>query len=161
MVHLYHVILFDICNSKSAEKVGAMQTEREGSRSSVASPIQEGEDSRKGHEVRNGIPDDRQSGNQMDVDGTSGSGSDGGDMLNERPLSPGTRALMCDEEDSAFMQAGPQTGLASKSTVQKSNAYASTRIYAEQERLILTRFRDFLNRLITCGSIKGNCFFKI
>ncbi|KAL9440208.1 hypothetical protein AB3S75_018964 [Citrus x aurantiifolia] len=137
-----------------AEKVGAMQTEREGSRSSVASPIQEGEDSRKGHEVHNGIPDDRQSGNQMDVDGTSGSGSDGGDMLNQRPLSPGTRALMCDEEDSAFMQAGPQTGLASKSTVQKSNAYASTRIYAEQERLILTRFRDFLNRLITCGSIK-------
>ncbi|GAY48281.1 hypothetical protein CUMW_110500 [Citrus unshiu] len=94
------------------KKVGAMQTEREGSRSSVASPIQEGEDSRKGHEVHNGIPDDRQSGNQMDVDGTSGSGSDGGDMLNERPLSPGTRALMCDEEDSAFMQAGPQTGLA-------------------------------------------------
>lgn len=148
------VIVSSEATKTLTEKVGAMQTEREGSRSSVASSIQESEDIRKGNEAQNGIPDDRQSGNQMDVDGTSGSGSDGGDMLNERPLSPGTRALMCDEEDSAFMQAGPQTGLASKSTIQKSNAYESTRIYAEQERLVLTRFRDFLNRLITCGSIK-------
>lgn len=148
------VIVSSEATKTLTEKVGAIQTERGGSRSSVASSIQECEDSRKGNEVHNGIPDDRQSGNQMDVDGTSGSGSDGGDMLNERPLSPGTRALMCDEEDSAFMQVGPQTGLASKSTVQKSNGYESTIIYAEQERLVLTRFRDFLNRLITCGSIK-------
>ncbi|KAJ4708047.1 Protein tesmin/TSO1-like CXC 5 [Melia azedarach] len=147
------VIVSSEARKRLTENVG--NTDRQKS-ITVASSIQDSEDSKKGNAVHNGAPDDRLSGNQMDVDGTSGSGSDAGDLLNERPLSPGTRALMCDEEDTVFMSAGPPTGLANhcKNTNQNSSGYESTRIYAEQERLILTGFRDFLNRLITCGSIK-------
>lgn len=132
-----------------------VQTEIDNTRLSLASPIQKGKDSQK----ENSLPDDH-SRILVDKDGITGSGSDGSEVQNERPLSPETRALLCDEEDTMFMAGGgsPSRLLAGhcQSTNQKSNDQEYTKVYAEQERLILTRFRDFLNRLITCGSIKGN-----
>ncbi|KAK1551254.1 hypothetical protein Q3G72_032848 [Acer saccharum] len=143
-----------------AETISKMdgQTERDSTRTSLASSIQEREDHQTEKAVLNGVPDDRTSRNLIDKDGIngSGSGSDGGGVQIDRPLSPGTRALMCDEEDTMFMAGGSPSRLAGhcQNTTQKSNGHEYTKVYAEQERLILTRFRDFLNRLITCGSIK-------
>ncbi|XP_031256609.1 protein tesmin/TSO1-like CXC 5 [Pistacia vera] len=140
------------------EKIGEMdtKTQRNNTKTDVASSTQEIEDSKQGNAFNNGAPNDPSIGNSMDVEERSGSGADGCDMQNERPLSPGTRALMCDEEDTMFMAAGSPTGLAGccPSTTQKYNGHECTRIYAEQERIILTAFRDILNDLITVGSIK-------
>ncbi|RVW17369.1 Protein tesmin/TSO1-like CXC 5 [Vitis vinifera] len=82
---------------------------------------------------------------------------DQADVQNGRLMSPGTLALMCDEQDSIFMARGSPDGVVGSSqipTVKSSHGQACTEVYVEQERLVLTKFWDFLNRLITCGSIK-------
>lgn len=154
---------FCFCNSKSAEKIGEMdsKTQRDNAKIDVASSTQESEDSKQGNEANKGALNDPSLGNKMDMEETRGSGTDDYDMPNERPLSPGTRALMCDEEETMFMAAGSPTGLAGHcpSTVKKSNGHECRRVYAEQERIILTAFRDVLNDLITVGSIRGKFFF--
>jgi hypothetical protein len=134
------------------------QKEGENVETSIDLSTHESRDGKKGHVSRNTISNDRLSRNQVDRDGTSDSGSDGIDMDDGRPMSPGTLALMCDERDTMFMAAGSPDGVVGhgQNTSQKSsNGHVFTGLYAEQERLVLTRLRDFLNRLITCGSIRG------
>ncbi|CAK8568844.1 unnamed protein product [Lathyrus sativus] len=77
-----------------------------------------------------------------------------------RPLSPETLELMCDEQVGMFFDTGSANGVTIDNTkhnmIQKSsNSDGCTDTYAEQERLILTKFRDVLGGLITLGSIKG------
>ncbi|XP_028115699.1 protein tesmin/TSO1-like CXC 5 isoform X1 [Camellia sinensis] len=106
--------------------------------------------------VQTAIPDDRLSGNQADI--ADDSISDGSDAQTRRPLSPATIALMCDEQDAMFMAVGSPDAAASCSgntTLKSSHGQGFiTELYAEQERLVLMKFWKFLNRLITCGSIK-------
>uniref|UniRef100_A0A5B7A2I4 CRC domain-containing protein n=1 Tax=Davidia involucrata TaxID=16924 RepID=A0A5B7A2I4_DAVIN len=119
---------------------------------SVVSSTQESKDSEKEHDV-----EDQLSGNQTDRIRMDDCGSDGGEVQNEMAMSPGTRALMCDEQDTVFMATGSPTGVAGCSqdtTLKPSYVKGFTEVYAEQERLVLTRFWSFLNRLITSGSIK-------
>ncbi|XP_050366416.1 protein tesmin/TSO1-like CXC 6 [Argentina anserina] len=102
--------------------------------------------------------------NQSDKDGGSGSGSDGGDVQNSRPMSPGTLALMCDEDDKMFMAAELPNGNTtnSQSTTQnQSQEIGCTEVYEEQERVVLSGFRDFLNVLITRGSIKETMYSPV
>ncbi|XP_051151135.1 protein tesmin/TSO1-like CXC 5 [Andrographis paniculata] len=84
--------------------------------------------------------------------------SHGDDVQSGRPLSPGTLSLMCDERDIPFAaDNSPSTAMESNTSTNTSSAPTHTinKLYAEQERLVLTRFRDFLNRLITSASIEG------
>lgn len=85
-----------------------------------------------------------------DAKATNGddSGSDGGaGAPDERPKSPGTLELMCDEQNTSFMAAvSPNERLG-----QWCRASSD---YAEQERVILTKFRDCLNKLIAFGEMK-------
>lgn len=94
-----------------------------------------------------------------DRSGTSDSGSDGVNMQNySRPLSPGTLALMCDEQDEMLLANSFSNGMAysGQKIIQKSsNSDVHMDVYREQERLVLTRFWDVLRGLITHGSIKG------
>ncbi|XP_039014647.1 mannose-6-phosphate isomerase-like [Hibiscus syriacus] len=62
------------------------------------------ETSHKGYDVPSAATDDLKSENQGDADGSGNSGEDENDVQNGRPLSHGTRALMCDEEDTMFME---------------------------------------------------------
>ncbi|XP_021597752.1 protein tesmin/TSO1-like CXC 5 isoform X2 [Manihot esculenta] len=97
------------------------------------------------------------SANQVDKVGPEDSSSDGADMPKGRPMSPGTLALMCDEQDTMFMAAASPnvlTGHGCSGTSQLPCGQGMTEIYAEQERIVLTKFRDCLNRLITYGEIK-------
>ncbi|XP_047973313.1 protein tesmin/TSO1-like CXC 6 isoform X2 [Salvia hispanica] len=83
--------------------------------------------------------------------------SDGYDIQNGRPLSPGTLALMCDERDAAFMADNAPSTVAesdTRSNSESASALGPDQLYVEQERLVLTKLRCFLNRLITCGSIE-------
>lgn len=101
----------------------------------------------------------RLSRNGEDTDTNGKSGSDECDVQNGRPLSPGTRALMCDEEDAMFMAAPLLTASkgSHQNTNQKSqNEHECSALYAEQERLVLTSLRDYLNQLITRGMIRQN-----
>ncbi|GFS44421.1 hypothetical protein Acr_00g0090280 [Actinidia rufa] len=64
------------------------------------------------------------------------------------PRSPGTLALLCDENNVLF------TLDASSDRVK--NCVSNTDIHIQQERLVLITFLDFLNRLITRGNVKGS-----
>jgi hypothetical protein len=80
--------------------------------------------------------------------------------IRNRPPSPETLELMCDEQDGMFFSNGSANGVAIDNTylnmIQKSsNSDGCTDAYAEQERIILTKFRDVLGGLVTLGSIKG------
>ncbi|XAR70885.1 hypothetical protein NMG60_11027922 [Bertholletia excelsa] len=104
------------------------------------------------------VPDDCLSVNQ--VDRVDDSGSDGSNALIRRPPSPLTLALICDEKDT-FMANGSPDAAASCSgnmTYKSCRGQGFTDLYAQQERLVLTKFRDSLNMLITCGSIKEAMF---
>jgi len=72
------------------------------------------------------------------------------DQKSNRPMSPGTLALMCDEQDTMFttsQHAAPQQTVADNQN--------QSELYVEQERVVLTEFRDCLRKLVTCGRMKG------
>ena len=76
-------------------------------------------------------------------------------------MSPGTLALMCDEQDTILMAAASPNrlmGPGCSTSSQLPHRQDMSEVYAEQERIVLTKFRDCLNRLITLGEIKGKFF---
>ncbi|KAL6985414.1 hypothetical protein U1Q18_018789 [Sarracenia purpurea var. burkii] len=123
---------------------------------SVVSSSQEKNSSKVEDNLQISIPDDCLSENH--VGQGNDSGSDGTDAQTSRPLSPETLALMCDEQDAMPMTSGSSNAAANcngNMTNKSSQAKIFTELYAEQERIILTKFWNFLSRIITCGSIKG------
>lgn len=124
---------------------------------SLASSAQGRLQSHKEPDVDRTATDDCSSANQADKVGPDDSGSDGSDVQKVRPMSPGTLALMCDEQDTIFMAASSPnrlTGHGCNTSSQLPYGQSMTEVYAEQERIVLTKFRDCLNRLITFGEIK-------
>lgn len=102
------------------------------------------------------VGDDPSSGAHGDKTSPNESGSDGPDGPKGRPMSPGTLALMCDEQDTVFTASnsiglGPSGGHVAS---QMPNGQVLTETYAAQEKIVLTAFRDCLNRLITFGELK-------
>ncbi|CAH1433151.1 unnamed protein product [Lactuca virosa] len=91
--------------------------------------------------------------NDDDETGLNGSSSDGPDGSKGRPMSPGTLALMCDEQDTVFTASNSIPGGAHV-PAQLPNGQVVTETYAAQEKIVLTAFRDCLNRLITFGELK-------
>ncbi|KAK7314464.1 hypothetical protein VNO77_32988 [Canavalia gladiata] len=123
---------------------------------SLASSTQERLPSQKDGDVEKAMADDCSSANQTDKISPENSSSDGADVPKGRPMSPGTLALMCDEQDTMFMTAASPTGPmthACNTSSQFPYGQGMTEVYAEQERIVLTKFRDFLNRVITMGEI--------
>ncbi|KAF5177233.1 tesmin/TSO1-like CXC [Thalictrum thalictroides] len=138
-----------------SDKKDTVETQRETNQMEISLPS-----SVQGKEKETGLPksDDRSSGNQADKMVTDDSGSDGSDVHKGRPMSPGTLALMCDEQDSMFMAAASPKGTlvnGNSTSVRLPYEQDKADVYAEQERLILTGFRDYLRKLVTCGTIKG------
>uniref|UniRef100_A0A1J3D3V3 Protein tesmin/TSO1-like CXC 7 n=2 Tax=Noccaea caerulescens TaxID=107243 RepID=A0A1J3D3V3_NOCCA len=73
--------------------------------------------------------------------------------MDEKPLSPATRALMCDEEQMIISE--KETSSRVKTSQEKEDADTSSEVYLEQERQILSSFRDYLIQLSNRGSING------
>jgi hypothetical protein len=71
------------------------------------------------------------------------------------PMSPSTLALMCDEEDPMFMESSRGPALIPAHTSNLAFAENTSEVYAEQERLVLTEFKECLRKLITCARFKG------
>ncbi|EOA18775.1 hypothetical protein CARUB_v10007372mg [Capsella rubella] len=91
---------------------------------------------------------------QADKSGPEDSNSDGVDASKAKPLSPATLALMCDEQDTIFMVAAASPNRSVDPGGCGTNSQSQSEIYAEQERVVLTRFRDCLSRVISYAELK-------
>ncbi|KAL1195594.1 Protein tesmin/TSO1-like CXC 6 [Cardamine amara subsp. amara] len=111
---------------------------------SLASSMQDqGQGNNKGTEVEKAA-----NGNQADKSVPEDANSDGS---KRRSLSPETMSLMCDEQDTMLMvAASPNCSV--EPTSQLPNG--QDQVYAEQEKVVLTKFRDCLNRIICFGGYK-------
>ncbi|CAD5183806.1 unnamed protein product [Musa acuminata subsp. malaccensis] len=67
----------------------------------------------------------------------------------QRPMSPGTLALMCDEQDTMFM-----TSQHASTTLTYRCDQNISEVCAEQERCVLMEFRDYLRKIVTHGRMK-------
>ncbi|ONK69057.1 uncharacterized protein A4U43_C05F18840 [Asparagus officinalis] len=124
---------------------GEEQTE-----SSLASSNHVRDERQRDADIQKASVDDRSSGTHADKTSAEESGSDSADgHKGSRPMSPGTLALMCDEQDTMFMTSrNPSTSPRFQSNQRVSE------VYADQERGVLTAFRDSLLKLINCGKVK-------
>ncbi|KAL9267752.1 tesmin/TSO1-like CXC 5-like protein [Drosera capensis] len=88
--------------------------------------------------------------------GPNDSNPDDAEASSLRSMSPATLALMCDEEDTMFMADGLSSGSAAHfcATSNKKPELRNPELYAVQERLILTKFRDCLLRIIQLCDMK-------
>jgi hypothetical protein len=102
--------------------------------------------------VASSVQDQGHVNNKAEKSGLVDSNADGS---KGRSLSPETLALMCDERDTMLMvAASPNCSV--EPTSQLPNG--QDQVYAEQEKVVLTKFRDCLNRIISCGEVKeSNC----
>ena len=116
----------------------------------------------KESETEKEVVEDCSSGNNAEKISPCEFNSDGADVSKGRPMSPGTLALMCDEQDALFMAGSSPEGLMGNgcnTSSQLLHGQGVSEVYAEQERVVLTKLRDCLNRLITLGEIKGKVLF--
>ncbi|KAJ4951400.1 hypothetical protein NE237_028232 [Protea cynaroides] len=129
--------------------------------SSLVYSTQEKEDTRKELDDEKVVVDDRTSGNEANKMHTDDSGSDGANIENGRSLSPGTLALMCDEQDTMFTSAPSPNGTmchGRKTSVRWPRGQGMSEIYMGQEKLVLTKFRDYLWKITASAQIKEtNC----
>ncbi|KAL0919962.1 hypothetical protein M5K25_009054 [Dendrobium thyrsiflorum] len=118
--------------------------------SSLASSSHDKDETQKDVDLQKMSSDDRLSGTHADKMSTEESGSDLVDVQKVgRPMSPGTLALMCDEQDMLFMSSqdpNPPSRLPYNQSV--------TEVYAEQEKCVLMAYRESLLKLINCGTAK-------
>ncbi|KAF9615859.1 hypothetical protein IFM89_026747 [Coptis chinensis] len=151
------VVLAGQASRTVSDKNETVETQKEQDQTEGSFPSSS-QDREKEPDLSKSLVEDRSSGSQVDKMVTDDSGSDGSDVPKGIPMSPGTLALMCDEHDSMFMAAASPKGTlghGSKTPPHLPYGQGKADIYAEQERLILTGFRDYLRRLVTCGTIKG------
>ncbi|XP_065012108.1 protein tesmin/TSO1-like CXC 5 isoform X1 [Musa acuminata AAA Group] len=134
-----------------ADRKAQKLTEKEGQ--SERSPIQSNDDKDQTWsdlDMKKASADEFTSEIPVEKANTEESGSDCRDGQNGgRPTSPGTLALLCDEQDTIFMPSQ------ATDTVSKSFSNQSiTEVYVEQERCVLMEFRDYLLKLVTYGQMK-------
>lgn len=124
---------------------------------SLASTTQDVLQNQKESDAEKAMADDCSSANQADKTGPDDSSSDGADVPKGRPMSPETLALLCDEQDTMFMATASPNGMGHGGNTSSQVPYGQgmTEVYAEQERIVLSKFRDCLTRLIALGEIKG------
>ncbi|XP_024026990.1 protein tesmin/TSO1-like CXC 5 [Morus notabilis] len=122
------------------------------SETSLASATQDRLQNQKESDLEKAVADDCSSGIQANKTGTDDSGSGDADLPKGRPMSPDTLALMCDEQDTMFMAAASPSGTGHSCSI--SSQHGMTEVYAEQERIVLSKFRDCLKMLIALGEIK-------
>lgn len=147
-----------------SDEKDASQKQAEGqTEASLASSTQERVQNQKDSGTDKDMHDCCSSGDQGEKISMEESSLDGADVSKRRPMSPGTLALMCDESDAMFAAAVTSPNdlatLSSNTSSQLPHGQGVTETYGEQERIVLTKFRDCLNRLITLGEIKGKFLF--
>nr|VDD26983.1 unnamed protein product [Brassica oleracea] len=79
--------------------------------------------------------------------------------MDEKPMSPATRALMCDEKPVTISE--KEASVRVRTSQEKEDTDTSSEVYAEQENQILSNFRDHLMQLFNRGSINGKLIFLL
>ncbi|RWR72461.1 protein tesmin/TSO1-like protein CXC 5 [Cinnamomum micranthum f. kanehirae] len=145
----------------STEEQGDKEDQMEGT---YASSCIDGNNSQKEPGIQKAEVDSHLNANQTEKTATEESGSDGADVQKGRPMSPGTLALMCDEQDTSFMASASPSGCAGHgqgTSLQLPFGKGVTEMYAEQERCVLTEFRDWLTKLINIGGMREALFSSL
>ncbi|CAL5361347.1 unnamed protein product [Camellia sinensis] len=129
-----------------------VQTVRENeTASSLAN--RDGETCLKTPEIQNVMPNDYLVRDQENKTSNGDTHSGDAEIHKGVPMSPRTLSLLCDEKDMSFMP--------DDSSDQIKNHVSNTDVYAEQESLVLVKFQNCLNRLITRGNMKETeCFLS-
>lgn len=102
---------------------------------------------------QNVVADESQSGAQVEKPASA----EADDDVTDGSRSPGTLALMCNENDTDFRNS-ISNGVGDRNADSYGhlpNGQVITETYVEQEKTVLTTFRDCLNKLITFGELKG------
>ncbi|OIT01632.1 PREDICTED: protein tesmin/TSO1-like CXC 6 [Nicotiana attenuata] len=141
-----------------ADEKDASMKQAEGQReASLASSTQERVQNQKDSSTEKDMLDCCSSGDQGEKISVEESSLDGADV-SKRPMSPGTLALMCDESHTMFAAAVASPNdlatLSCNTSSQLPHGQGMTETYAEQERIVLMKFRDCLNRLVDLGQLK-------
>ncbi|XP_008793061.1 protein tesmin/TSO1-like CXC 5 isoform X2 [Phoenix dactylifera] len=132
---------------RAQEKLGEREDQTE---SSLASSNHDRDELHKEPDAQKASADECSSGIHVDKTRMEESVSDSADgQRGGRPMSPGTLALMCDEQDTMF-ETSRNAGMPPRFPYNQD----MSEVYAEQERCVLTQFRDCLRRLVTFGRIK-------
>lgn len=141
-----------ICTSHYPEQNSSVntQTVRENQTASSTANL-DGENRHKGPTVHKATPNGYLGIMQENKNATDETHPGDANAHEGMPMSPGTLALLCDEE---YMFAEDA------SSDQINNYHSNKDICVEQERLVLMKFRDYLHRLITRGNIKGRILFS-
>ncbi|CAK9172765.1 unnamed protein product [Ilex paraguariensis] len=138
-----------------AEERNAAEKQAEDHReTSSASSTQDRLQSLKESDVEKAVVDDCSSRNPAEKMAPDESSTDGIDLSKGRPMSPGTLALMCDEQDPIFITSVSPNGLICHGSSLLPHAQGMTEAYTGQERVLLTELLHCLKRLITLGEIK-------
>lgn len=98
-------------------------------------------------------------GNQEDGVRTSLGESAGSAIDNRNPFSPTTLALMCDEQDTSFMTDDFPHHISNSNArmpMVSSSINGLSSLYAEQEKLVLTKLNCYFNELISRRWFKGD-----
>lgn len=141
-----------ICTSHYPEQNSSVntQTVRENQTASSTANL-DGENRHKGPAVHKATPNGYLGIDQENKNATDETHPGDANAQEGMPMSPGTLALLCDEE---YMFAEDA------SSDQINNYHSNKDICVEQERLVLMKFRDYLHRLVTRGNIKGRILFS-
>ncbi|KAJ3695730.1 hypothetical protein LUZ60_001107 [Juncus effusus] len=102
--------------------------------------------------------DDRLSGTHTSEEGSLSETQQG---QRERPMSPGTLALMCDERDEMFTEESRGADAMMPAAAARNGLSVDedmSEVYAEQERVVLMEVRECLRKLVTCGRMKEERF---
>ncbi|XP_030543129.1 protein tesmin/TSO1-like CXC 6 isoform X3 [Rhodamnia argentea] len=136
------------------------QKEQEDIENSLSLFAKATERSQKDCDVQKGTNDDNLSRSLAEREGTVDCASSGEALQNDRPVSPGTLALMCEEKDAMHMEDRIENEVDDHTcpTRSKFNNGDRTGVYVEQEKVVLTTFLHFLDNLITHGSKADTLF---
>ncbi|WMV37373.1 hypothetical protein MTR67_030758 [Solanum verrucosum] len=98
------------------------------------------------------MPDDCSTGIQAESIRVDESRLDGADVSAERPISPGTLALMCDEQDTIFTTAAAPpndlTSLSNNTSFQLPHGQGMAEIYPELERIVLAQTQEKCSSMV-------------
>lgn len=139
------------------ERKGTEKSVEEQRETPVASIQEQSQDNNDSSNVLTTSANDDVNSNPAEKNGNEESSSDCADASKGRPMSPGTLALMCDEQDTMFTTTSCPNDFIGQDNLssQLPDGQGISEAYAEQERIVLTKFRDCLNRLIALGELKG------
>ncbi|XP_074568058.1 protein tesmin/TSO1-like CXC 5 isoform X2 [Curcuma longa] len=144
------VVVSEEVAKKIAERQVQESTEQEGHVESFQHSDNDSDTRQKDSATHSTLADECSNGIPINTPITKETGSECGEAeKGGRVMSPGTLALLCDEQDMIFA-----TSQATAKDPRSSSNQSTSEVYAEQERAVLIEFREYLLKLVTYGRRK-------